>query len=85
MRKLQNMNIENWKVTEVVENIAGAKDVLHTRNIDPVARMSFANAAAAVGENTEVLKAVMNHRMRRAARVAQPATAEARTENELVA
>jgi hypothetical protein len=76
--------MENWKVETLVENIAGARDVLRANNIDANARgMSLANAAAATSNTPDELLAKMAYRARRAA--AKTAETVAEDEVELVA
>jgi iron-sulfur cluster repair protein YtfE (RIC family) len=61
------LNVEDWTVNEVSQNIPGASDVLRANNIDANTPFSLANAAKAVATTSDELLAVMNHRMRRAA------------------
>jgi hypothetical protein len=69
---MESLNMDQLKVSEVVEKVAGARDVLRPQGIDSVARWSLNNAAAAATVETEELRAKMNYRMRRLAR--QPKT-----------
>lgn len=78
---MESLKMDQWKVSEVVEKVAGAKEVLRPQGIDAVARWSLSNAAAAATAETEELRAKMNYRMRRLAR--QPKT-ERVAEAELV-
>jgi iron-sulfur cluster repair protein YtfE (RIC family) len=61
------LNVEDWTVEEVVQNIPGASDVLRAHNIDAKTPFSLANAANAAATTSDELLAVMNHRMRRIA------------------
>lgn len=69
---MESLNMDQWKVRDVAEKIAGARDILRPQGIDASARWSLANAAAAATAETEELRAKMNYRMRRLAR--QPKT-----------
>ncbi len=82
---MRHVNMANWTVQQTAENIDGAQDVLHARNISATNRWTLANAAAATGETVDELFAVMEYRLRRAARQARPAEEVAETEAELVA
>jgi iron-sulfur cluster repair protein YtfE (RIC family) len=61
------LNVEDWTVNEVVQNIPGASDVLRANNIDANTPFSLANAARAAATTSDELLAVMHHRMRRLA------------------
>jgi hypothetical protein len=77
--------MENWKVGTLVDNVAGARDVLRANNIDATARgMSLANAAAITSNTPDELLAKMAYRMRRAA-TERAAETVAEDEAELVA
>lgn len=68
---MKNWTIEQWNISDVVAQIAGAKDVLHPEGIDANARWNLTNAAAAASIAPEELRARLNYRMRRLARQAQ--------------
>lgn len=81
---------EQKKVNEYIEDVNEAGRVLHQHHINP-SRMSLTNAAAAAGASTDEVRAVMESRLRRAARHAQTSVEETtktaidRLEAELVA
>jgi iron-sulfur cluster repair protein YtfE (RIC family) len=82
--------LENQTVNEVVAQVPGAREALYARNMSASGRYTLANAAAAAGVNTAELLAVMEYRMRNAARRAsaqEPVVAgfETEVEGELVA
>jgi iron-sulfur cluster repair protein YtfE (RIC family) len=79
------LNVEDWTVNEVAQNIPGAGDVLRTNNIDANSPFSLANAAKAAATTSDELLAVMNHRMRRAAQRQAKAAEVAQNADEVVA
>ncbi len=69
---MRNFNVSrDWTVNEVVANIPEAKEALAERNISATNRFSLANAAEAASVSTDELQAVLEFRMRRAARQAR--------------
>jgi hypothetical protein len=80
--------MDQKRVDTYLQQVPGAGHTLRLHNIDPSHR-SLTNAAALAGTTTDDVRAVMDSRLRRAARHAQttsaPATAEPVGSVELVA
>jgi hypothetical protein len=62
--------LEQYTVDTFLDKVPEAANAFRRHNIDPTTRMSFANAAAAVSAPTDEVLAVMEARLRRAARQA---------------
>lgn len=74
---------EQWKVSDLLKRIPGSKVTLKENKIDNTRNMNFKNAASAVSASTEQTLAVMENRMRRAARKQQEVAAKKSTEADL--
>ncbi|MEM8534937.1 MAG: hypothetical protein AAGF95_29120 [Chloroflexota bacterium] len=81
---MRNESVEQQKVDQVTQNIAGASATLRRYGIDSSNRMSLAQAAAATSTSSDELLAVMEYRLRRQAQKARTTEEVVHEEGDLV-